>query len=193
MIQEFSDRYLVDKPLQVERLLLKAIPAPALSANKESIVYLDETDGKIKNSTNGSPFSNLFAFNAYKAADGAAVNNSEVVVPQTDLILPIGVGEVWQLLFTLWYSTSADLRLTLTGPALPTFVKFGFAAGASDDALADEVTLDGNGANLCTLFSAIIKNGSTAGNVGISMAQKAAAVSNTKLLKGSNLVANRIA
>ncbi len=143
----------------------------------------------------------IFAY-PYRTTDGTPVNNSTTLVADDVLKFSIGVSQVWAFEARIfWNSASKNLKLSFSGPAAVTFVKFGIGysdevggevATAFDDPLV-ATNAGGDGPNMFLPVYGIVSNGVNAGTVTFEFAQAAPGMEDTKLLKGSYLIPRRLA
>lgn len=131
-----------------------------------------------------------------------------VVGAEAELSFAIAASEVWYFEFNLFYisPTLADLKVTITGPASPTLVRYqvaGLAAattGAAGQwnaaiatAFATELALGGGAVDVGGRVFGFVRNGANAGTVALAWAQNASDAGNTTLYTGSYSRATRIA
>lgn len=130
----------------------------------------------------------------YKSAD-ETVNNSSVMQNDDELFFSIGANEAWSFTFHAMFqsNSTADIKFVWSIPA-----------GASgyyqqDDylgnsfALTDSYTFAlGNTSVYIAGFYGVVINSSTAGTFQLQWAQGTQTVVDTKLLKGSNIIAQRL-
>lgn len=167
------------------------------------------TSASTKNTSNSTykmantPFAHVIPDTIIKDADGTAVNNSMTLVSDPDLQFAIGANEVWEVeVFVAWKSATADLKFDFSGPAAPTAVMISstkefypgsdkvataFSSGLLSASNSSHASGDG-----FTVFASII-NGANAGTVAFQIAQWAAVVEDTKLLKGTRMRVRRVA
>lgn len=156
---------------------------------------LQDTDGTIA-LTDDIPITTK----VYKTAD-ETVNNSVTLQNDDDLLFAIGANEVWAFKVYLLFNTGT-----------PTNIKFNFTAPTGYDSASqwsfDDATQNytqtfgtgilwrggnGSGFNQSAVATGVIMNGSNAGTLQMKWAQQNATVADTKVLKGSYLIAERIA
>ncbi len=142
-----------------------------------------------------------------KTAD-ETVNNSTTLQNDDDLFFAVAANEVWSweaVLFCGSASTASDLKLTFTAPTSPTSSAFfkrgqdagGVAVGSTPTtATAPAATISvGSGSSILNIYLVElvgwIINGSNAGNIQLQWAQDTLTASNTKVFKGSYLVARK--
>ena len=133
-----------------------------------------------------------------KSAD-QTVNNSEALVNVTDLVLAVGVDEVWQIelmIFTQSASGTPDVDYAFSVPSNGVIrkVKYwesetasGFLNGVSEETLAG---VDSTEKSSGTRYVYI--GGDTAGNVQLQFAQHVATVEDTKLKANSSMICRKL-
>jgi len=148
-----------------------------------------------------------------KSAD-QIVNNSDTLVNDTHLVLPIGANDVWLVKLTLLYnapSVNSDLKLGFAYPTncIITWATVYFSTTGSFAWIAQTNPLGTPTVVLLTQTStssaplmigtlgiqiiAIVANGANAGNINFQWAQNTATAEDTKLLANSILEATRLA
>jgi len=126
------------------------------------------------------------------------VNNSTTFVDLTGMSFTVGASQTWA--FTIYIhgtsAAAADIKFTLTGPAAPTAVRYGFIASADtadSTAFGSLVSAQTVGAiDQIWEVTGILRNGTTAGTVQVQMAQLTANASNTVCYTDSMILAWRI-
>lgn len=130
--------------------------------------------------------------------DDQIVNNSETLVNDEDLVIPVGANDVWLILVRLFVSCSnatPDMDWLFTVPsggeigALPAIHVV--TLGALNNLLTEKtIEVPSGASNL--YFHAIYTGGGTAGNLQLEWAQNVATVADTKMLTDSSILALRI-
>lgn len=124
-------------------------------------------------------------------------NASTVFGDVTGLSFTIAANEVWTARFVLYCvsTNAADIKLTLTGPAAPTAVRFsipGSDVANSAVAFGSNAAISTTGLDSLIVLEAIIRNGANAGTVQLQAAQLASDVSNTVIYAESFVRAERV-
>ena len=136
-----------------------------------------------------------------KASD-ETVNNSTALQDDDDLLLPVGANEIWVVELTIRFTTHTDanFKYIFTLPAAGAFKGI-------DTELVTDTTLDYYApVDLATeqvqgtatvthawiLVKGVYVGAGTAGNVQLQWAQQAAYGGDTKVLKGSYLIAHKV-
>ncbi len=137
---------------------------------------------------------------ASKASD-EAVNNSETLQNDDDLVLAVGANDIW--LFTAFFRThgpsgNANIKYLFTLPSGGSLEAYGFpwTTGAPHTPAdgTTQVTLNLAADTIeWTYKKYLYIGGGTAGNVQLQWAQLAATVEDTKMKTGSYLLAHRLA
>jgi len=123
------------------------------------------------------------------------VNGSDTLQDDDDLVLAIKANEVWSFTLYLRYNsgTTPDFKFKFTVPSGTTmqFASSYHGNGGYDE--TDTLTMDGFGAdNWSTILTGTIVASTTPGDVTLQWAQNTSTASDTKVLKGSYIVAHRI-
>lgn len=134
-----------------------------------------------------------------KAAD-QTVNNSTTLVNDTHLVFNAGRDEAWFARYLLLTNSSAvaDVKFQLVLPAGATarvlYVGNNDAGTLAEQEVAQAVniTVQGTGANRLIVLEAHIVMSTTAGDIQLQWAQNTAEASNTRVLKQSMLIAERV-
>jgi len=130
----------------------------------------------------------------YKSAD-ETVNNSAVLQDDNHLSFSIGANEVWAFKWFLMYTSGAtpDLKLKFSLPSGATMnymTQFDFSSYTE----ASTLVLPGGAGNpLVETTHGIIFNASSAGTVQLQWAQNTATAVDSKVLKGSYIIAHKLA
>jgi hypothetical protein len=132
----------------------------------------------------------------YKSAD-ETVNNSATLQDDDHLILPVLANETWSFKMTLLNDSAptADIKVKFTVPSGTTMKWMKGEPNPDSSVLNTEGTtymIPTGGSEIIDTLIGIITVGGTAGNVTLQWAQNAAEVSDTKILKGSSIVAWRL-
>ena len=129
-------------------------------------------------------------------------NANVTVANLTGLSFAIGASQTWFWQASLFGNSNAaaDYRFSVTGPAAPTAVWYGFltandpfATSGAANAFATEVLASSTGGNELILASGTIRNGANAGTVQLQFAQGTSNASDSKIFTDSHLMAWRIA
>ncbi len=129
----------------------------------------------------------------YKSAD-ETVNGSDVMQDDDHLVLPVLANEVWAFR-AVWLVSSGstpDFKYQFTYPSGATISWFD--AHWNDDRYDADVTNanTSGGKDVITLTGTIFIS-STPGNIQLQWAQNTSNASDTKVLKGSHIIAHRLA
>jgi hypothetical protein len=134
----------------------------------------------------------------YKSAD-ETVNNSDTLQNDDHLTFAVGANEVWavELFVKFTSSADADFQYYFGVPAGATFqgwasYEYGVIGNSTSNTSATFVPGDGSTIKGDT-FKGVIENGATPGDVVFRWSQRVAEVSDTKVLKGSYIIAHRLA
>jgi hypothetical protein len=131
----------------------------------------------------------------YKSAD-ETVNNSTALQDDNHLIIPVGANEVWAFTMELIITTNAtpDIKMGWSVPSATTMI-WTRGDGLGGDGATEATTLTYSGALSADNFQlhGTIFVGATPGNVVFQWAQNTLEVSDTKVLKGSHIIAHRLA
>ena len=132
----------------------------------------------------------------YKSAD-ETVNNSSTLQNDDHLVLAVSANEVWAIRFVALYNsgTTPDIKFAFTLPSGATiqFIDDSLDGGAVTNA-GVAINSSGQGAsNAMFVSSAIAFISNTPGNVQLQWAQATADPSDTKVLKGSYIIAHKLA
>lgn len=136
---------------------------------------------------------NLGVQRIYKSAN-ETVNNSAVLQNDDELILPVLANEVWAFTMFLHASSGAtpDFKYTFSLPS-GTTTRF-FDAVFFNDFEEGETVVHGGGTNpIITTIMGHFTISSTPGNVVFQWAQNTQNASDTKVLKGSYIIAHKLA
>lgn len=128
------------------------------------------------------------------------VNNSATLVNDTHLVFPAGRDQHWMVRFVLLVNTGAtpDVKFQLSVPsgAIARLLHVGTNAAGTfveqDVAAAADLTVNGTGARKLVILEAHIQMGATPGDIRLQWAQNTATVSDTTVMFGSVMVAERI-
>lgn len=125
-------------------------------------------------------------------------NNSTAFSDITGLAFAVGANEVWEFAFVvhLVSAVAAGFKMTLTGPAAPTALRFGIISGTgtpgSATAFSSAVNAASNANDQVFMVSGLLRNGANAGTVQLQGAQNAADPTDTKFYIESHVRAFRI-
>ncbi len=131
----------------------------------------------------------------YKSAD-ETVNNSTTYQNDDALLFAVGANEVWAFTLAIFFTsgTVPDIKFFIAAPASTTGQ---WAPSNSSTAITNfegGYIASGNGVvNDRFFISGVAITAGTAGNVQLQWAQNTATVSDTKVLKGSYIIATRLA
>ena len=132
---------------------------------------------------------------AYKSAD-ETVNNSDVLQDDNHLFIPIGANEVWAFTLTTIVNgdTAADINRAFSVPSGATG-GWGVASGNNYNAFGAAIFQGTTtGTDIINIpVTGVVINSSTPGNLQFQWAQTIATAVDTKVLKGSFLIAHRLA
>lgn len=133
-----------------------------------------------------------------KTAD-ETVNNSTVLQNDDHLLLAMGANEIWVCRLVIIYNSSAvadikgicTLPVGATSPGGVLWRNSGGYAWASNPALT-EWAADGTAANVIVIWHFVVINAGNAGNIQFQWAQNTGEATDTKVLAGSCLIADKI-
>ena len=129
-----------------------------------------------------------------KTAD-QTINNSEVLVNVTDLVLPVGANEIWEfflLIRNISVSDTPDMDIAFTIPVAGSLVcAFGVSNIAETDGTA-EVDISATTVNWIKRFNYIYIGGANAGNVQLQWAQATARANDTVMKAGSFIIGYKL-
>lgn len=131
----------------------------------------------------------------YKSAD-ETVNGSDVLQDDNELVLALGVNEVWAYkgIFHFNSGGTPDIKFYFNKPSGTTFKMYEFLNlfGYIDESSS---STQGYGGSSTSFFyvEGIIQSSSTAGNFTVQWAQNTSNASDTKLLAGSYIIAHKLA
>jgi hypothetical protein len=136
----------------------------------------------------------------YKSAD-ETVNNSSTFQNDDHLSFAIGANEAWSFSLMFSYRTGVTPRLKYriespSGATTRTYSNYYLDVFHDSSGNYDEVLLAGTAisdTDKGEVATGFVRNGSTAGNVTLQWAQNTAHESDTKVLQGSYLIAERLA
>lgn len=140
------------------------------------------------------------AFVTSYAASNTTKNNNTTLVDVTGLSFAVAASATYEFQFFIHLvsANAAALKMTLTGPAAPTAVRFGSTqaggAGAADQsAFSSTIQSATNGTDSFLILAGHVRNGANAGTVQFQFAQQTADVSNTIIYAESSVMAWRTA
>jgi len=132
--------------------------------------------------------------------DDQIVNNSETLVNDEDLVIPVGIDEVWLILVVFFCQASTTtpdfdwLFAVPTNGAIRGLKGMQFVSIDGLEDLTVEYTITNVGApETFMFFMGLYVGGDTAGNLQLQWAQNVATVEDTKLKTNSLIIAHRIA
>lgn len=161
-----------------------ATDAETLAASSDSVVM-----------TPGNLGANIIR--VYKSAD-ETVNDSAVLQDDDHLLFAVGANEVWhyEVGLNAVSGLTPDFKFKWVVPDSTTMKWSTFAITSTGTAELDETSelvVGGTSANRWILFQGTISVSSTAGNIQLQWAQNTQDASDTKVLKGSYIIAHRLA
>lgn len=131
----------------------------------------------------------------YKSAD-ETVNNSDVLQDDDHLLFAVGANEAWAFEMALYMNsgTTPDIKLQVNVPSGATgFYDSPTGAPSAMTAFGSPQTQSTSGSDQQMFFVGTVINGATPGNLQLQWAQNLATLSDTKVLKGSCIIAYRLA
>jgi len=129
----------------------------------------------------------------YKSAD-ETVNNSTTLQDDDELLFAVAANEVWafKLIFNFNSGTTPDIKYAFSIPAGATIDGYSLDVGSVNE--SSVINSSGGGANTrVAVLHANIINSTTAGNMQIQWAQNTQDASDTTVLKGSYIIAHKLA
>ena len=129
------------------------------------------------------------------------VNNSNTLQNDNDLVIPVGVNQVWWIEFHLVYNSGAtpDIQFAVTVPSGSTLGLRGIGGNAAGTLVENHtvtsgggLAFQGDGANRLLTLECWISVSTTPGYAQLQWAQNTANVSDTTVLAGSHLLAWQI-
>ena len=140
------------------------------------------------------------------ATGNTTKNNNTTLVNVTGLSFAVAANQTYEFTFIIHFVTStvAGLKVTLTGPAAPTGLRYGIpsngAQSGSPNSLAAFASTmvvfpsgSASGSDMCLAVSGQLRNGANAGTVQFQFAQSTGEVSDTIVYAESSLMAWRVA
>lgn len=135
----------------------------------------------------------------YKSAD-ETVNNSSTLQNDDHLTFAIAANEIWAFTFMGMFlsGTTPDIKFTFSVPSGAIFRYWDaqnfMTVSNNGDGLDTQSVLSGNGTTVVMDdVLGMVTNGANAGSVTLQWAQNTANASDTKLLKGSYIIAHKLA
>lgn len=131
----------------------------------------------------------------YKSAE-ETVNNSDVLQDDDHLLFAIGANEAWAFDMVLYMNsgTTPDIKLQINVPSGATgFYDAPTGAPSAMTAFGAPQTQSTSGSDQQFFLTGTVINGATPGNLQLQWAQNTATLSDTKILKGSCIIAHRLA
>ena len=134
------------------------------------------------------------------AASSVTVNNSTTLVNVTGLSFAVAATASYQFLFMMFgiAQATATWKMTLTGPAAPTAIRYGVtngitSAGMSTAFSSSMALAPAGNANVPIILTGYLINGANAGTVQFQFAQNAADATDTIIYAHSSVMAWRVA
>lgn len=131
----------------------------------------------------------------YKSAE-ETVNNSDVLQDDNHLLFAVGANEAWAFNMVLYMNsgTTPDIKLQINVPSGATgFYDSPTGVPSAMTAFGSPQTQSTSGSDQQMFFTGTVINGATPGNLQLQWAQNLATLSDTKILKGSCIIAYRLA
>jgi hypothetical protein len=122
------------------------------------------------------------------------VNNSDVLQNDNELFFEIGKNEIWEFRLVLISNSSAvaDITAKWSAPIGTTGYWQQDDFGAAALAITGSFNFDGEGADAIAGFYGVFIAGTVAGTIHLQWAQDTAEASNTSVLRGSCIIAQRV-
>lgn len=183
--------------------VLEGLTVDAGAANAGIVSTGTQTFGGTKSLTSpvwlGLP-TGIGAFVTSYASANTTVNNSTTLVNVTGLSFAVAASASYIFYFIIHGTSNiaADWKMTLTGPAAPTAIRFGTdktlaSSVGSSAAFGTALVLESAGNDECHIVSGQLRNGANSGTVQFQFAQSTADVSNSIVYAESCVQAWRIA